>query len=82
MDVMDIEKEVKIVIAEELSADPEKIKPEDSLIKDLGADSLDAVEIVMQLEEKFGIDMPDEDAKKMTTVGEIIEYVKEKKGFS
>ncbi|OQX88224.1 MAG: acyl carrier protein [Candidatus Omnitrophica bacterium 4484_70.2] len=79
-----IEERVKEIIAEQLGVKKEEIKPESSFIDDLGADSLDTVEIVMALEEEFGIEIPDEDAEKMSTVGEAIQYienkVKEKEG--
>ena len=78
---MNIEKEVKAVITEQLGVEPEEIQSENSFIKDLGADSLDAVEIVLQLEDRFEIDIPDEDAKKITSVSEAVKYIKEKKGL-
>ena len=56
----------------------EEIKPESSFIDDLGADSLDTVEVVMALEEEFGIEIPDEDAEKITTVGEATKYIEDK----
>ncbi|MBP5312343.1 MAG: acyl carrier protein [Clostridia bacterium] len=67
--------QIKAIIAEQLSADPEKITPDTSIIEDLGADSLDVVELVMALEEKFGVEIPDEDAEKINTVGDIVNYV-------
>jgi len=78
---VDIEKEVKTIIAEELGVKPEEIKLESSLIDDLGADSLEAMEVLMQLEEELGVKIADEDIEKMTTVGDIVKYVKEKKGL-
>ncbi|RKY40936.1 MAG: acyl carrier protein [Candidatus Omnitrophota bacterium] len=79
-----VEEKVKEIIAEQLGVRREEVKPESSFIDDLGADSLDTVEIVMALEEEFGIEIPDEDAEKMSTVGEAIQYienkVKEKEG--
>ncbi|MBO4261147.1 MAG: acyl carrier protein [Clostridia bacterium] len=67
--------QIKAIIADQLSAEPEKITPETSIIDDLGADSLDVVELVMALEEKFGIEIPDEDAEKINTVSDIVSYV-------
>jgi len=76
---MDIEKEVKAIIVEQLGVELEEIKLESSFIYDLGADSLDAVEIVLQLEEKFELEISDEDAKNIISVGSAIKYIKEKK---
>lgn len=73
---MEIEQTVKDVIVEQLGVDAAQVKPGASFINDLGADSLDIVELVMALEENFGIEIPDEEAEKITTVGEAIEYVK------
>jgi acyl carrier protein len=75
---MDIEEKVKDIIAEQLGVKKEEIKPESSFIDDLGADSLDTVEVVMALEETFDIEIPDEDAEKMTNVGEAVKYIQEK----
>jgi len=75
---MDIEAKVKEIIVEQLGVDAEAVKTEASFIDDLGADSLDTVELVMAFEEKFDIEIPDEDAEKMRTVGESIAYLKEK----
>ncbi len=69
---------VKSIIAEQLGVKPEEVTPQASFVDDLGADSLDTVELVMALEEEFGIEIPDEDAEKMTTVGEAIKYIEEK----
>ena len=69
---------VKAIITEQLGVKPEEVTPQASFIDDLGADSLDTVELVMALEEEFGIEIPDEDAEKMTTVGEAIKYIEEK----
>ena len=77
---MDIEAKVKEIIVEQLGVDEEQVNPEASFIDDLGADSLDTVELVMAFEEKFDIEIPDEDAEKMRTVGDAIEYLKEKIG--
>ncbi len=72
---------VKDIIINELGVDPEKVTPEASFVDDLGADSLDTVELVMAFEEEFTIDIPDEDAEQMRTVGEAISYI-EKHGES
>ena len=69
---------VKSIIVEQLGVKGEDITPESSFINDLGADSLDTVELVMALEEEFGIEIPDEDAEKITTVGDAIKYIEEK----
>ncbi len=70
-----IEVRVKEIIVNELGVEAEKVTPEASFVEDLGADSLDTVELVMAFEEEFGIDIPDEDAEKMGTVGEAIKYL-------
>ena len=67
--------EVKRIIKEQLDVDEKDIKPESSFIDDLGADSLDTVELVMAFEEEFGIEIPDEDAEKITRVKEAVEYI-------
>ncbi len=78
---MPVQEEVKDIIVEQLGVDPDKVTLEASFVDDLGADSLDTVELVMALEEKFGLEIPDEEAEKLTTVGEAIEYIeKNKKG--
>ncbi len=66
---------IKPIIAERLSIDESKITEKSSFIEDLGADSLDTVELIMQLEEAFDIQIPDEDAEKLTTVGDVIKYI-------
>ncbi|MDP8214837.1 MAG: acyl carrier protein [Candidatus Euphemobacter frigidus] len=71
----DVSKKVKDIIVEQLGVNPDEITPEASFIDDLGADSLDTVELVMALEEGFGIEVPDEDAEKLTTVGGAIDYI-------
>lgn len=69
---------VKSIIAEQLGVKPEEVTPQASFVDDLGADSLDTVELVMALEEEFSIEIPDEDAEKMTTVGEAVKYIEDK----
>ncbi len=71
------ETKVKEIIINELGVDPEKVTGEASFVEDLGADSLDTVELVMAFEEEFGVDIPDEDAEQMRTVGDAISYLKE-----
>ncbi|MFQ6608138.1 MAG: acyl carrier protein [Fidelibacterota bacterium] len=66
---------VKDVIMDKLGVEEDKITPEASFIDDLGADSLDTVELIMQLEEEFGLEIPDEEAEKLTTVGSAVEYI-------
>lgn len=72
----DIEKRVKEIIAEQLSIDVAEVKPEASFIDDLGADSLDTVELIMAFEEEFDLEIPDEEAEKIKTVGDAIEHIK------
>ena len=71
------EARVREIIINELGVEPEKVTSEASFVEDLGADSLDTVELVMAFEEEFGIDIPDEDAEQMRTVGDAIAYLKE-----
>jgi len=73
---MSVESKVKEIIVEQLGVDAGQVTPEASFVDDLGADSLDTVELVMALEEKFDIEIPDEDAEKITTVGGAIDYLK------
>ena len=75
---VDVGEKVKSIIAEQLGVKPEEVKAQASFIDDLGADSLDTVELIMALEEEFNIEIPDEDAEKMTTVGEAISYIETK----
>ncbi|MGD8809342.1 MAG: acyl carrier protein [Gammaproteobacteria bacterium] len=74
-----IEEQVRGIIAEQLGAKADEIKDDASFVDDLGADSLDTVELVMALEEEFETEIPDEDAEKITTVQEAIDYVKARK---
>ena len=66
---------VKGIVVEQLGVAAEEVKPEASFVEDLGADSLDVVELVMALEEEFGIEIPDEQAEKIATVGEAVKYI-------
>jgi acyl carrier protein len=75
---MSVEAKVKEIIVENLGVDQEKVTEEASFVEDLGADSLDTVELVMAFEEEFDVEIPDEDAEKMRTVGEAITYLKTK----
>ncbi|AWX13906.1 acyl carrier protein [Mergibacter septicus] len=72
---MSIEDRVKKIIVEQLGVKEDEVKPESSFVEDLGADSLDTVELVMALEEEFDIEIPDEEAEKITTVQSAIDYV-------
>ncbi len=74
---MALDERVKKIIVEQLGVGSEQVMPEASFIDDLGADSLDTVELVMALEEEFDLEIPDEDAEKITTVGQAIEYVED-----
>ncbi|MCK5853553.1 acyl carrier protein [bacterium] len=78
--MMDISAQVKEIIVDQLGVNEEQVKTEASFIEDLGADSLDTVELVMAFEEKFEIEIPDEDAEKMRTVGEATSYLEGKLG--
>ena len=68
--------QVKKIIEEQLGIDPSEIHEDSSFIEDLGADSLDMVELIMAMEEEFNFELPEEDAEKISTVGEAIEYIK------
>jgi acyl carrier protein len=72
-----IEEKVKDIIVDQLSVNPEQVTPSASFIEDLGADSLDTVELVMAFEEEFGVEVPDEDAEKLQTVGDVIKYIED-----
>ena len=74
----EVAEKVKSIIVEQLGVKVDDVTPQASFVNDLGADSLDTVELVMALEEEFGIEIPDEDAEKMATVGEAIKYIEEK----
>jgi len=73
-----IEQRVKAIITEQLGVNPDQVTPDAKFIEDLGADSLDTVELVMALEEEFGQEIPDEEAEKLQSVGDVIKYIEEK----
>ncbi len=73
-----VEEKVKSIIVEQLGVEGESVTPEASFIDDLGADSLDIVELVMTMEEEFDLEIPDEDAEKIKTVNDVINYIKAK----
>jgi acyl carrier protein len=73
-----VEEKIKSIISEQLGVKIEEVTPQASFIDDLGADSLDTVELIMALEEEFNLEIPDEDAEKMTCVGDAIKYIDEK----
>ena len=75
---MAVQDKISEIIVEQLGVKAEEVTPEASFVDDLGADSLDTVELVMALEEEFGIEIPDEDAEKIQTVGDAIKYIEEK----
>ena len=70
-----IPEKVKEIVVQQLGVSPDQVKEDAKFIEDLGADSLDQVELVMALEEEFGADIPDEDAEKLATVGDAVKYV-------
>jgi acyl carrier protein len=80
MDMKQLEEKVKDIIVEELGVERDKLKPEASFMEDLGADSLDTVELVMAFEKEFDIDIPDEEAEKLRTVGDAMKYLHDKMG--
>ena len=80
MSATNVETKVKGIIAEQLGVGEDEIKPESSFIDDLGADSLDIVELVMAFEEEFGVEIPDDAAEKITTVKDAIDYIDQNKG--
>jgi len=75
---MAVEERVKKIIAEQLGVEEDDVVPEAKFVEDLGADSLDTVELVMALEEEFEIEIPDEDAEKIQTVSAAVDFIKEK----
>ena len=76
----DIAERVKKIVVEHLGVEADKVSPDASFIDDLGADSLDIVELVMALEEEFGVEIPDDAAEKIATVGDANKYIEEHKG--
>jgi acyl carrier protein len=76
----DTEQKVKDIIINELGVEAEKVTREASFVEDLGADSLDTVELVMAFEEEFGMEIPDEEAEKLQTVGDAIDYISRNQG--
>ena len=80
MKMEEVQQKLKEIVMDRLNAEEDQIKPEASFVEDLGADSLDIVELIMGIEEEFDIEIPDEDAEKLTTVGEAMAYVKGKLG--
>ena len=74
----DIATKVKAIIVDKLGVDESEVTPEASFTNDLGADSLDTVELIMEFEKEFDLQIPDDDAEKITTVGEAIKYIEEK----
>ena len=77
---MAVEEKVKEIISKQLGIDMEKVTPEASFMDDLGADSLDTVELVMAFEEAFNVEIPDEDAEKIVKVQDAVDYIKDKSG--
>ena len=78
MNAPQLAEKVKQIVIQQLGVKAEEVKPEARLVEDLGADSLDAVELVMALEEEFGVEIPDEDAAKLVTVGAVVQYLEQK----
>jgi len=75
---MSVEEKVIKIIAEKLNVSEDQVKPEASFVDDLGADSLDLVELVMAMEEEFGMEISDEEAEKLRTVKDVLDYIKER----
>ena len=73
-----VQDRVKEIIVEQLGVNADQVTPEAKFIEDLGADSLDTVELVMAFEEEFGAEIPDEDAEKLQTVGDVVKYIEER----
>ncbi|RDU68192.1 acyl carrier protein [Helicobacter cholecystus] len=71
--------DVKAIVVEQLGVSPDEVKMESKFVDDLNADSLDVVELIMELEEKLGVAIPDEDAEKITSVGDVVAYIDSKK---
>ncbi len=79
-DIKEMEEKVRDIIVEELGVERDKLNDDASFMEELGADSLDTVELVMAFEKEFDIDIPDEDAEKLSTVGDALKYLREKVG--
>ena len=77
MSVENVQERVKNIIVEQLGVEADQVKPEAQFVNDLGADSLDTVELIMALEEEFDVEIPEEKAEKIKTVGEAISYIEE-----
>ncbi len=77
MTEQEVFEKLKLIVVEQLGVDEESVKMEATFVDDLAADSLDIVELVMSIEEEFGLQIPDEDAEKIVTVGDVVEYVVE-----
>jgi acyl carrier protein len=77
-DTVAVDEKVKKIIVEQLGVEEAQVKPEAKFIEDLGADSLDTVELVMALEEEFGLEIPDEEAEKILTVQDAVRYIKDR----
>jgi len=77
MSVENVQERVKNIIVEQLGVEADQVKPEAQFVNDLGADSLDTVELIMALEEEFDIEIPDDKAEKIKTVGEAVEYIEQ-----
>jgi acyl carrier protein len=80
MKMEEITARLKEIVMDRLDVEEDQIKPDASFVEDLGADSLDIVELIMGIEEEFDIEIPDEDAEKLTNVGEAMDYIKGKLG--
>ena len=78
MTIQEIEAKVKEIVGAQLNVTAEQMTPEASFMDDLGADSLDVVELVMAFEEACGVEVPDEDAEKLTTIGAVVKYIEER----
>jgi len=77
---VDVLEKVKEIVADRLGVDPEEVSPEASFVDDLGADSLDVVELVMAFEEAFDLEIPDEDVEQIATVQDAVRYIQERRG--